>query len=340
MFKLDLIDKKVITYLNSNIRATYSEIAKYIRSSKEVVNYRIKKLEQNNIIIGYTTIFDFAYWSYKLLISFSKIDEVSEEKILNYLKGNRYITWLTPCTGSCDLFFAVFARSPKEFDFKLREILQNIGSYIQKYEVAVSVYSKTFGHNLILDTSLENKNIFSKKANVCNNINNNINDNINYNNANNNSEFDKKDKDIARIIKNNSRIRLIDICKETNINVDTIKYRIKKMQENGIIKRYRLLLDVSKLGYYRYEIFLKCINLSTKIIDKFEEYSRVNKNIEFFCRCVGAWDIEFTIYFESLKELKYFIFDIKKEFGNYIQGLKTVILFNTYNFIYIPKELD
>ena len=331
MVDLDLLDRKILSYLNSNVRATYSKIADHVNSSKEVVNYRIKRLEERKIILGYSTIFDIGYWSYKLLISFSKIDDVSDKKIITYLRKNKNIAWLTPCTGFCDLVLAVMAKSPKDFDNKIRLIFSEIGKYIQEYDVAISVYSKTTGHNFIYNNTnktieFEDEKVIKEKEEQHNNLNN--------------IYFDEKDKKIGQIIKKNCRAKLIDICKKTNIKVDTIKYRIKKMEENGVIKRYRLLLDTSRLGYYRYELFLKCINLSGKVIDKFEEYAKTKKNIEFFSRCVGSWDIEFTIYLKTLEELRLFIFDIKKEFGEYIQKLESVTLFETYNFIYVPKELE
>jgi len=151
--------------------------------------------------------------------------------------------------------------------------------------------------------------------------------------------FDEKDKKIARILHRNSRAKLIDIYKATKIPIDTIKYRIKKMEKNSIIKRYRLILDTSKLGYHRYEIFLRCIHLSDKVISKFKEYAKQNSNIEFFSKCVGSWDIEFTAYFKTSKELRNFILEVKQEFGEYIQKFETITLFETYNFVYLSEEL-
>ena len=51
--KLDEKDKKILYELDKNSRQGISSIAKKVRLSKEVVNYRIKNLEKRKIIKGY-----------------------------------------------------------------------------------------------------------------------------------------------------------------------------------------------------------------------------------------------------------------------------------------------
>jgi len=48
--KLDSKDKKIIEQLQKNCRQTIAEIAKVTKLPRDVVVYRIKKLEQSKII--------------------------------------------------------------------------------------------------------------------------------------------------------------------------------------------------------------------------------------------------------------------------------------------------
>ena len=315
--KLDLLDKKILNALNQNVRASYSEIAKKVRSSKEVVNYRIKRLIREGVITQFVTIFGFGYWHYKVLVDFAKIDVEKEKEIIDYLTKHSNLRWITPCTGGWDLIFAVTAKNPEHFDTLLREILSKIGDYLRDYKVATSIGSHTFGHTYILGAVKEPEKV--KRVGKL--------------------EFDERDKQIAKILHRNARATLTEIYKKTNIPIDTIRYRIKKMEKNSIIKRYRLILDPSKLGYHRYEIFLRCVNLSDKVISKFRQYAKQNPNIEYFSRCVGSWDIEFTVHFKTSDELRKFILEVKQEFGEYIQKFETVTLFKTRNLEAFPQEL-
>jgi len=73
MENLDLKDRKILYYLDINSRQSNSDIAKKVGLSKEVVNYRIKRLEKEGIIKGYYTVLDFYKASKKVfLLSFAR----------------------------------------------------------------------------------------------------------------------------------------------------------------------------------------------------------------------------------------------------------------------------
>ena len=61
--------------------------------------------------------------------------------------------------------------------------------------------------------------------------------------------IDEKDRKILEILKENSNLSTHKISKNTLIPVTTVNNRIKKLQEQGIIKRYTLEVDRKKLGY-------------------------------------------------------------------------------------------
>lgn len=316
--ELDLIDKKILSALNQDVRATYSQIAKKVRSSKEVVNYRIKRLEKEGIIKEYVTITGFGYWPSKVLVSFSKITPVKEKEIIGLLLKNHNVNWLTSCSGDWDLVFTIMAKDPRHLDSVIRSVMIDLKEHVQDYKISTSVGSLTFGHNYLLGSIKEPE--VKKRS---------------YSGV----EFDEKDKKIVKILLNDARARLLDISTKTGIPIDTVNYRMNKMEKNGIIKRYRMILDSSKLGYNRNEIFLRCVNLSDNVVEKFRHFSKIHSNVEYFSKCVGSWDVELTVHFKTNKELRDFIFELKKDFGDNIQKFELVNLFETYNFTYLPEEL-
>ena len=60
-------------------------------------------------------------------------------------------------------------------------------------------------------------------------------------------EIDKKDIQILRIIQRNSKITTREIAKQLNLPVTTVFTRIKKLEQKGIIKEYRAILDAKNL---------------------------------------------------------------------------------------------
>lgn len=60
--------------------------------------------------------------------------------------------------------------------------------------------------------------------------------------------LDKKDLKILEILKENARASSQEIAKKTLIPITTVHNRIKKLEKQGIIKGYTVLLDNKKLG--------------------------------------------------------------------------------------------
>ena len=62
------------------------------------------------------------------------------------------------------------------------------------------------------------------------------------------SIMDNKDEKILELLRENSKLTTHQISKKTLIPITTIHNRIKKLEQEGIIKRYTLELDNKKLG--------------------------------------------------------------------------------------------
>jgi DNA-binding Lrp family transcriptional regulator len=53
---LDIIDRKILSYLQSDARITLTEMAKRLYISRNAVRYRIELMEKEGLIEGYTTL--------------------------------------------------------------------------------------------------------------------------------------------------------------------------------------------------------------------------------------------------------------------------------------------
>ena len=93
--KLDGKDKKILRELQENCRQTIAEIAKKTKLPRDVVVYRIKKLEQSKVIRQHHSSLDPQKLGYPLyvyvLFSLYNIKPELEKRFVNYLKNhNQY----------------------------------------------------------------------------------------------------------------------------------------------------------------------------------------------------------------------------------------------------------
>ena len=90
---MDELDRKLLYEMSENADESKNKITKKLRCSREVLDYRIKKLQNEGIITGFqarVNISNFIYGGYILLIQSLGLNNESEKKVLNKLKSNLY----------------------------------------------------------------------------------------------------------------------------------------------------------------------------------------------------------------------------------------------------------
>lgn len=69
-------------------------------------------------------------------------------------------------------------------------------------------------------------------------------------------ELDSKDHKILYHLFLNSRQSLSSIAKKVGLQKSVVEYRIRRLQTNGIIKNFNAMVDVFKLGYSVYRLYI------------------------------------------------------------------------------------
>jgi len=85
MLKLDKYDKKLLYELDKKANLPLSVLASKLHRSKQVILYRMKKLEEDGIITGYHAIVDMAklgYFSFRIYLRFHQTTEEEEKQFV------------------------------------------------------------------------------------------------------------------------------------------------------------------------------------------------------------------------------------------------------------------
>jgi Lrp/AsnC family transcriptional regulator for asnA, asnC and gidA len=61
--------------------------------------------------------------------------------------------------------------------------------------------------------------------------------------------LDEKDKIIIDMLRENSRVSYSEIARKLGISEVAVMKRVKKLETNGVIKKYTVVVDYKKLGY-------------------------------------------------------------------------------------------
>lgn len=63
------------------------------------------------------------------------------------------------------------------------------------------------------------------------------------------TEIDKLDKHILELLQNDARAPFAEISRKLNVAEATIRFRVKRLVEDGFITKFSALLDPVKVGY-------------------------------------------------------------------------------------------
>jgi DNA-binding Lrp family transcriptional regulator len=311
--KLDKIDKRILFELDKNARIPETKLAKLVRRSKESVRYRIKKLQEQGIIQGFTIWIDpskLRYTSAKIYLNLANVPEKKHE-FVKYVKEDKRLFWLGMAEGAWNSGLTYFVKSNREFFDLKNELFSKFKDLILDSHtgmlVSINVCDKTFFY----DTDTDWKTMFDVLDTY---------------------ELEDIENKILRELFHNSRTSIVEIARKHKTTVDIVRNRIKKLEKKKIIFRYLAKIDYNKLGYEFYKTFLYFKNLTKSDEKKLMEYTRNHPKIIHMVKQISPWDIELEIMCKSYHEYNEIIVDLTREFSNVVNKVETAIMGEDYVF--------
>ena len=320
MRKLDLLDKKIIFELDTNARATFSEIGKKLAIGKNNVQYRVKRLLEDRVIKKFVTqisLGTLGLFLGKFYIQLSGFDNKRENEMYNYLISDKRISWVAKCEGRWDLMIGYYVESLKQ----LNQIKQDL---FKKYEKFISSYDVVFlveGH-ISQRTYLVNKKAVPKK----------VEEFIGKEKV----ELDEKDKEILRFISNDARYNYLDIAKKLKLNIKTVQRRVKDLEKKGVIQGYITFLDPKKIGYNFFKLCIYLQNYGSRF-GEFLKYCKELTNVIHTIESLGPWEVEIEIETESLEDFYNLTHQIRNEYSDIIKKTESVIISNEMKLDFFPQ---
>ena len=115
-------------------------------------------------------------------------------------------------------------------------------------------------------------------------------------------KLDDKDMDILRLLKKNAKSTTQQISRELNIPITTVHNRIKKLEAEGIISKYTIILNHKKLGK---TISARLMIRVTKLADQFKICNEVLnlEAVEKVYQITGDYDIVASVRVNDIEDL-------------------------------------
>ena len=155
-------------------------------------------------------------------------------------------------------------------------------------------------------------------------------------------KLDIKDKKILSIIDMNARLSNSQVGKLVGLSRKSVEYRIKKMEDLKVIKRYFCKLNYVNLGYSIYKMFIRLVNIDPNLEQEIEDFSKTNNQFYWFHKYRGRFDFGIGTVVKTIQEYKEFQSTFLERFSVNIaeKSVSQAVSTNFYSHSYIHDKRD
>jgi Lrp/AsnC family transcriptional regulator, regulator for asnA, asnC and gidA len=283
---IDLKDRKILYELDLDARQSLIHIGKKVGLKKDVVSYRIKRMQDEGIITNFWTAvntFKLGYHVFRLYIKFQYLNNEIKNNLVDHFVNYKNAWVVASVMGNIDFDAVIWINDIYEFYNFWKNTLDKFEDYFARY--AFSIYIESFDYKksyLLPDNKdLSNRELYRTSC------------------AGDHVKIDELDYQLLNEIVMNARIPLIDLAKKINCSSQTIQYRLKNLINLRVIDAFRVNIDITKLGLqsYKVDFYLKDHKKRNTIID----YLKTKPYFIILNVSIGWSDIEPEFVFKNIE---------------------------------------
>jgi len=327
ILELDDKDNKILRILTENARIPLKKIAKEIGVSREVVDYRIRRLEKLGIINHYVAKIDmtkFCQNSYGIFLRLTNISQTNLKKLINFFVNNPLTMWTSTMSGEWDIITSFLTRNSTDLNDFLKGLESIAGKNLKEYGLLTYIkeIKNTFEDLFPVKKGKIKKEMFMMKTFPGKTI-----------------QLDEKDKKLLILLSQNAKLTNKKLSKYVKLTEEGVRQRIKNLQKNGVIRGYRALIDIYKLNLEIYYVLMKFNRINDKIEKDLEIFFENNPNVFYCARVVGKYDLIACITAKNRIHFHKILSNIRNQFSHNLKDFSTNIIFEEHKHTYLPTGI-
>jgi len=323
MVSIDVKDRKILYQLDLNCRQSNTQIGKKVGLSKQVVDYRIKRMENEGIIRNYYTVVDsykLGYIFYRFYIKFQYVSLDIKKRIIHHLVNYQKISTVVTGRGLFDLMAVFWVKDLNEFYIFWEKTLAEFGDYFAEQKFTIYIRGIGFPISIKLDDN------YIKR------------DELETFGVGKVTTIDEVDYQLLQLIALNARIPLIEIANKLEYSAQNVTYRLKNLMAKKVIQAFRVDLDLKKLGLIRFkvDIHLKEHNKKSEIV----RFVKTLPNLMYYSSSIGLCDLELEMIAENTDKLLEIMEKIELSFPNALRNYEYYSVAENYVETFMPRLTD
>ncbi len=304
MALVDLKDRRILYELDLNSRQSLTQIGKKVGLKKDVVSYRIKRMQDEGIITNFWTAintFKIGYQVYRIYINFQYVSSEIKERIIQHFIKYRNVWAVISLKAEIDLDVIIWVKDIFEFYQFWNATLDEFEDYFAKYTFSVYVEAYNYKKSYLLDEAIRSSDRLYYRT-TC---------------SGKPIAIDEIDYRLLDELAVNARMPLIQLTEKIGCSSQTVNFRLKKLMKHGVINAFRVNVNLAKLElqHYKLDIYLR----DHKQRNAIWSYLKEKPCCDTLNVAIGWSDLEFEIIVENVESLGRIMEDINSKYPTAIK---------------------
>lgn len=302
------LDKKILFHLDQYGRASFSEIARTINSSPQVIKYHFESLVDRGIIRHFWAFVDYDkvdysfFWGYWL--KFVGLTKEKEQEMYAHLNADPNIPVIMRSDGYADALLGFISKDIFSHNEMLQKFFTRYGQHVSSSDIFVGLGFIKFPRTYLVGKENQPRQHAisggtTKKITL--------------------TELDRK---MISLLLVDGRMEFTKIAQILNISPGLAQKRYVRLIESGVITKIALTIDHQKLGILLYRVCFKIVQFDQPRIDDLYQFCTTHPNITSYIKGMGNWELLLDIEIEDRESLRNLIREMKNEFKDILRQVE------------------
>jgi Lrp/AsnC family transcriptional regulator, leucine-responsive regulatory protein len=322
--ELDAVDKRVLVALHEDGRATISKLSKQCRVSRDVVQYRMRKLEDADVIRGYVARIDqslFCQGVAALRLKLARANPQQHATSIAVLQQHKAVNWIAELCGGYDIQCTLLYRSPEELADTVADITSSLGAVLKRHELSLHITEYKFERLGVL-TGQTRKKLPQDTVNFGKQIG---------------ADIDEADRTILGALAANCRATNTALAKLVKLSEDAIRLRIKKLEKGSVIKGYTIVINPVAIGLEPYIVWLQLEQMTKATIAQLRSYAHSRPAISYCARTAGGLNVVLTLYVRDRRHFNEELTALRQQFGELLTDYEILLGLQEHKEVFLPE---
>lgn len=307
MKKLTELDRKILYELDKDGGVSFSDIARTVGTTPQVVKYHYHRFLDENIIKNFWAFIDYdkagypIFWGYWL--KFRGLSKEKEEELYSFIKKSENFPIIMRSDGYADAMVGIIARNVFAHNKILQDFLSRFGNYVIMNDMVVGISFVKFPRSYLIGTE-NTEGIFEVSGGITEQM-----------------KLSSVDRRILSILQTDGRAKLSRVAEKMNVSRSLIYKRHEQLIKRGIITKTTFTFNHQLIGMKLYRNLFKIIEINKEESDKFYAFCLKHPNINNYVKIMGQWQIMIDFEVESSAHMRDILRTMKYQFKDTIQEI-------------------